>query len=612
MVSVAEPGFSPEGQQSFAEGTTEDSSRPRSPLNIRELFQWPQRVAAALDPAELCRLRSILLSDVVVFSDYSGYGSEREALTCVLRAICQRHGWHLERDPFIYARSCDIGQLPQQVLQALAESSDVKSRPCLFADVVEHCAPQAVSWLRAAVPADDCSMDEAVKAYNTIMEWLLANRSWVFPLDGKQACLIHKKACPVCPMAGWAARVQHLQDLQGAQKRKHDEAFLHETEAAAVEEGAGSSNLATTVSAEACESAAEGNGEHLAFDRPLSVCFAGVSCDGWSVMGSQKRFAHHSELPHNVFVAERVARAEQGIEDVCFVECTAKYPCEQKLSQPMAGSHHVLHFRCNPLSFGFPVSRPRVFAACLNLRSVVWVGPNDWEQDFANKFYSSCAVSGDALLVSTPEERASVYREMAQLQKNYVAPKTSWDSLSPADLLAATLPPGQQQRAGKYLDCRHRMEGSCGSFLFDVDHHVEMRNMGGPYWPCLLTHGCVVSAPRQGRIRIATPSEHFAAQGLHILPGACQDNPASPLAPILLSLKGHQMKQLSGRGVHLAVLSAWMMYILSNIVPRSKAITFCRLGTWDTPAQGTDSDAAEDDEIEDVACPLPFAWGPAD
>ena len=58
------------------------------------------------------------------------------------------------------------------------------------------------------------------------------------------------------------------------------------------------------------------------------------------------------------------------------------------------------------------------------------------------------------------------------------------------------------------------------------------------------------------------------------------------------------MKQLSGRGVHLAVLGAWMMYILSNIVPRSKTISFCRLGTWDTKAQHTDSDsdAAEDDE----------------
>ena len=87
----------------------------KSPSSARELFQWPQRVSSALDPAELCRLKCVFLNKVVVTSDYSGYGTEKEALTCVLRALCQKHGWVLEEDAMTFARACDIGQLPQHV-----------------------------------------------------------------------------------------------------------------------------------------------------------------------------------------------------------------------------------------------------------------------------------------------------------------------------------------------------------------------------------------------------------------------------------------------------------------------------------------------------------------
>ena len=485
-------------------------------------------------------------------------------------------------------RACDIGQLPQHVLVSLANlEPNEHKRMCVFADVVQHCAPQAVSWLRAAAPGEDCSADEAKKAYSTILKWLLANRSWVFPLDGKQECLVHKQQCPVCPLAAWSARVKHLQERSTAfksQKRKFQavaDSLPEGSAAAQVQEGQDSlaSGSASSVSVGPGESDECDNACDLEGERPLSVCFAGVTCDGWSSMGLQKRYSHDSELPHSVWVAERIARAQQSVEDLAFVEFTSKYPAEDKLSAPMSGTHRVLHLKVDPQAFGFPVSRPRMFAACLNLETIVWAGPENWKDDFADKFQTPCALSGDVLFLATPEQRACHYKEMAKQQRNFKASQKAWEELSDQELLASTLSPGQQQRAQKYLAARERMEGPNGSYLFDVEHHLEARNMGGPLWPCLLTHGCVVSAPRRGRLRIATPAEHLGAQGLHVLPAACEDNAQSPLAPILLKLKGHQMKQLSGRGVHVAVLAAWMTYILSNIVPKSKTMPICRLGT---------------------------------
>ena len=204
----------------------------------------------------------------------------------------------------------------------------------------------------------------------------------------------HKQQCPVCPLAAWSARVKHLQERSTAfksQKRKF-QAVAHSlpegSAAAQVQEGQDSlaSGSASSVSVGPGESDECDNACDLEGERPLSVCFAGVACDGWSSMGLQKRYSHDSELPHSVWVAERIARAQQNVEDLAFVECTSKYPAEDKLSAPMAGTHRVLHLKVDPQAFGFPVSRPRMFAACLNLETIVWAGQRTGKMTLPTSF----------------------------------------------------------------------------------------------------------------------------------------------------------------------------------------------------------------------------------
>ena len=448
------------------EGRAQPQQEPQvsPPLTTRELFRWPQRIAAALnEPAAVCRLHSLLLGKIVVASDYSGYASEHEALSTTLRALADLHGWHFEEHPFVYKRVCDIGKVPQHVLTTLSQTH-FGGRMCVFSDVVQHCVPTAVDYLRASLPPEDCSQEEAEQAYTTILEWLLENRAWIFPVDGKQKCLVHKHGpCFVSPMAGWMMNAEALQNRKRKRATQH---MSEEEDADAPASADGEANVASgSKDLPACgltEADAEEQDSTLKAQRPLSISFAGVTCDGWSTMGCQKRFGHHSELPHAVWVAERKARSEQLLEDVAFMECTQNYPADVKLS-PLKDTHMLLHFKCSPSSIGFPASRTRVFGACLNLQTVKWLGPgpSEWEADFRNKFYTQCVLGGDALFTAPSTERMQECVRMASGQKNFVKGH-SLAKLEPSKLLEVILTPGQQQRVSKYLGQRSKYEGPAG------------------------------------------------------------------------------------------------------------------------------------------------------
>ena len=292
------------------------------------------------------------------------------------------------------------------------------------------------------------------------------------------------------------------------------------------------------------------------------------------------RFSHESELPHSVWLAERAARAQQQLEDLVFVECTAQYPAAEKLI-----------INSNPLHLGHPARRPRVFACLLNNSTISWVGQSNWQDEYQNMFHCTQVVGGSALLAACDEERATVYQQMAHQQKMFIS-KDKASKLSETELLQTCLSPGQQQRVARYLSKRSEHEGASGEFMFDCDQHLEARKTCGDAWPCLLTHGCVVSAPRQGKLQIATAMEHLGAQGLHLHEQACLDNPASPLKAVFADIPRNKIKEIAGRGIHVSTLASWMYFILSNIVPRPQlAPTGLRsLGSWDVVPEAESDD----------------------
>ena len=205
-----------------------------------------------------------------ISTDYSGIDCPREALTVGISGIersLESKGLHMgssRSDCLKFTRACDIGPVQQTVLSTLANRQD-GSQSCVHPDVECRLADTAKTWLDAAMPSTSAA---AASAYADMQAWLLANSAWAFPPNKKVPCLVHQE-CYACGKAA-TSREQYVQ----AGKRRR---------------------LGT---------AAKG--------RPVKLNIAGVPCTAWTSMGAQARFAHATERPHAVWLAERKARDQRN------------------------------------------------------------------------------------------------------------------------------------------------------------------------------------------------------------------------------------------------------------------------------------------------------------
>ena len=94
-------------------------------------------------------------------------------------------------------------------------------------------------------------------------------------------------------------------------------------------------------------------------------------------------------------------------------------------------------------------------------------------------------------------------------------------------------------------------------------------------------------------MKVATPLEHLEAQGFNIF----GEGATTPMGKIMEQLSISKCKELVGRGVHITVLSAWMFYVLANVVRihRRPSARMLRGLTFTDEA-----DAAEDTVPEDT------------
>ena len=514
------------------EAATKRASRWRpGPSSIAELNDWPRANADSIlgNPEMACRLFTTMSRPICVYSDYSGYASEVESLNRGFPALQQVGRWpvHLS-SPFRFERTCDVGLTQLDVLQAI--SSDCTSgRMCVMKDVLDHMTPEARRHVEQMTPSKSSGRQQCEEAYTKMLSWLFEHRAMAFPQNLMQWCHVHQRDCPVHP----SMKPAYMQDSGG-------------------ETGA------------------------------LFVNIAGVTCDGWSSMGKQGRFGHASEQCHSVYVCERRVRAEQECEDIVFTECTKKYPIADKMQKPLMGTHHVVWTVTGPELFGHPVRRMRVLGASINRSRLAWVGPSSQEgivAEFERLFYRAVMVGGGEYFCAPDKERHSMYADLAAGQTNHIPMEQieSMPDISP--LLPSLLPVGQTQRLEQWLQRRAEFESPGGELLADLDHNMPMKR-GGVLWPTQLTHGTVAHLPRGGPVRLATALEHLGAQGYCVYSqGACgtcetgsASTPVSPLVNIFRGLSAGKTKELVGRGIHVAVLSAWMFYVFANIVPlRRKA-----------------------------------------
>ena len=139
----------------------------------------------------------------------------------------------------------------------------------------------------------------------------------------------------------------------------------------------------------------------------LKVCIAGVTCTGWSQCGKRREFSDPSERQHAIFVAERLKRAEDLVDDIVFIECASTYKADEKL-RALRSSHIILILRYGLERMGWPFRRCRTFVALLNKRTMAWCGPDNFEADFSARFDRARGCDGDMLLCAPESWRSTV------------------------------------------------------------------------------------------------------------------------------------------------------------------------------------------------------------
>ena len=182
------------------------------------------------------------------------------------------------------------------------------------------------------------------------------------------------------------------------------------------------------------------------------MCSAGVTCHAWSAEGSAEGCAHESEVPLGIWIAERVHRFEECLEDVAFLECTPRFPAQSRLEKAFGSSAKVLAWVDGPQRHGWPHRRSRVLAVIVNLKTAEWLGPPDVasaKADYAARFYRQRVSHGAMLMQAGESERVCEMQALATGRKNNTDRSTIQQLVQSGDLEALAqliLPPGDISR----------------------------------------------------------------------------------------------------------------------------------------------------------------------
>ena len=124
------------------------------------------------------------------------------------------------------------------------------------------------------------------------------------------------------------------------------------------------------------------------------------------------------------------------------------------------------------------------------------------------------------------------------------------------------LPPHGQEKLTQLM-AEQKMESRCGiggSFIGDVSQSPERARGSSWILPCSKS-SVLVSLNKN---HIFTPLEIAAAHGWPVFRNDLQDC----IQPLLLSLSPNEAKLLSGNGMHLCQVYAWMIFTLTHTLRR--------------------------------------------
>jgi hypothetical protein len=206
-----------------------------------------------------------------------------------------------------------------------------------------------------------------------------------------------------------------------------------------------------------------------------------------------------------------------------------------------------------------------MFCFGLNKKRLQWKGANDYRSAFADKYYRMTQVTGDALFCAPDDHVHRYYQDLAKSHGHDLSIEKIRTS-NPRELLPYLVTPGNVAIFEEHKGRMQSLQSVGGTYIADIHQHPGAASTPGPDFPSQLRHGMVTSFRQGGEVpRLASGLEHLSAQGFHLFPDTTKDHAFTKMLPIFSRMRDSDLKDVSGNGMHLAPLSAWLVFCLANV-----------------------------------------------
>lgn len=219
-------------------------------------------------------------------------------------------------------------------------------------------------------------------------------------------------------------------------------------------------------------------------EKKTRINTAGVTCHAWSAEGKGEGAAHESEVPLGIWLAETVFLFEKEAQDVVFLECTPRFPAQERLTEIFKDLAFVFAWHDGPELHGWPHRRRRVLAALVSKKTMDWLGTSDLAElakDYSERFHQPAGSDGSVLLQAPLEDRVREMHQLARGRKNNVSLEEMGKIMENKDLFELArlvLPPGGVERLGQweqeYME-KAKQDPDLKFYMCDVDHSVNTK-----------------------------------------------------------------------------------------------------------------------------------------
>ena len=313
----------------------------------------------------------------------------------------------------------------------------------------------------------------------------------------------------------------------------------------------------------------EGNDSKDETPEPWLASWGSTPCTAYAGLGHRAMEADPTERPHNIFIGERCSRTKDCSEDFYWFENSNLYPFEKKQGVVLEESHTTVHIKADGVMLGYPYHRPRTLGFGFNREKFQWMGSPDPQAQFEEIFSRSVQTTGDIYFQADKADVETEYREMAR-SRGYNLPRTfAFDDI---EVLTKVLPPGAVARCLEWAGEREEKQSLSGVFIADLDHHPKSGPTAGPYYPSMPTHSTTFSFSQQ---RLHLGLEAFMVHGLVTSEehAAARPSDKCKFLQVLKSLPRRHQETLVGNSLLAPVVSAWLVFCLSNLQARCDATT---------------------------------------